>query len=294
MVQGGAVAGAQGIAAVPGEVLHPHPGLVGNRDGQVPLLRDVEGFTVVHRPLGARAAEHIVVRLHEHIHPAGGQEGQMVLPVGVVAGIGMGALIPQVALHRPGPGKVVALQTDQPGAAFRKALVHAVLGVQEVVLSILLEGGDIRGAVGGPLLVHRSGELPGLPVHHPDEQGVPKAVGVGGRPQQVIPLLNGGQQEGLVPLLSDSLVFRRQQGQQMFLLLGQGDSRGLGFTGHQPPAQQSQCAGQNQKQSGRALLFVLKDISDALLRLPGRAGQGSGEGRFRRRSFWHIKHLKLN
>ena len=171
----------------------------------------------------------------------------MVLPVGVVVGIGMGALIPQVALHRPGPGEVVALQTDQPGAAFRKALVHAVVGVQEAVLPILLEGGDIRGAVVGPLLVHRSGELPGFPVHHPDEQGIAQPVGIGGRPQQVIPLLNGGQQAGLIPLLPNGLVLCRQQGQQMFLLLGQGDSRRLGLTGHQPPAQQSQCAGQGQK-----------------------------------------------
>ena len=294
VVQGGAVAGAQGIAAVPGEVLHPHPGLVGDGDGQVPLLRDVEVLTVVHRPLGSRAAEHVVVRLHKHIHPAGGQQGQVVLPVVLVVGKSLGTLVPQVALHRPGPGKVVALQTDQPGAAFRKALVHAVVGIQQAVLPILLEGGDIRGAVVGPLLVRRSGELPGLPVHHPDEQGIAQPVGIGGRPQQVVPLLNGGQQAGLIPLLPDGLVLCRQQGQQLFLLLGQGDSRGLRLTGHQPSAQQSQGAGQDQKQDRRALLLVLEDISDTLLRLPGRAGQGGGEGSVRRRGFGHIKHLKLN
>ena len=172
--------------------------------------------------------------------------------------------------------------------------MHAVVGIQQAVLPILLEGGDIRGAIVDPLLICRSGELPGLPVHHPDEQGIAQPVGVGGRPQQVVPLLNGGQQAGLIPLLPDGLVLCRQQGQQSLLLLGQGDSRGLGLTGHQPPAQQSQGAGQGQKQDRRALFLILEDISDAVLRLPGRAGQGSGEGCVRRRGFGHIKHLKLN
>src|SRR5699024_5822125 len=51
-----------------------------------------------------------------------------------------------------------------------------------------------------------------------------------------------------------------------------------GLAGHQPSAGQGQGTGQNEKQKGRAFLFVLKDIPNAVLRLPGRAGQGSGEG----------------
>ena len=50
------------------------------------------------------------------------------------------------------------------------------------------------------------------------------------------------------------------------------------LAGHQPPAQQSQGAGQDQKQDRRAFLLILEDIPNAVLRLPGRAGQGSGEG----------------
>ena len=51
-----------------------------------------------------------------------------------------------------------------------------------------------------------------------------------------------------------------------------------GLAGHQPPAQQSQGAGQNEKQKGRAFLFVLKDIPNAVLRLFGGAREGGGEG----------------
>ena len=67
-----------------------------------------------------------------------------------------------------------------------------------------------------------------------------------------------------------------------------------GLAGHQPSAEQSQNAGGQKKGQGRARLFVLEDIPNALLRLLGRAGQGSGEGCVRRRGFGHIKHLKLN
>ena len=293
VVQGGAVAGAQGIAAVPGEVLHPHPGLVGDGDGQVPLLRDVEVLTVVHCPLGTVPVNDSIAGSGKHIYPAGGQQGQVVLPVVLVVGKSLGTLIPQVALHRPGPGEVVPLEGHQPRPPIGQPLVHPVGGIQQIVDAILLEGGDVWGAVVDALLICRSGENPGLPVHHPNEQGIAQPVGIGGRTQQVVPLFHTGQEPGLVPLLPDALILRRQQGQQLFLLLGQGGSRGLGFTGHQSPAQQGQGAGQKQGQHRRALLLILKNIADTVLRLPGRAGQGSGEGRFRRRGFWHIEHLKL-
>ena len=155
--------------------------------------------------------------------------------------------------------------------------MHAVVGVQQVGFSILLEGSDVGSAVVGLLLVHRPSEFPGLPVHHPDEEGVSEPVGVGGRPKQGVPLLHAGQEAGLVPLLPDGLVLRRQQGQQGLLVRGEGGGRGLVLTGHQPSAGQDQDTGQGQKQKGRALLFVLEDVTDALLGLSGRAGQGSGE-----------------
>ena len=76
-----------------GILLQPRPDLVVDACGQLVLRDGVELLVVVGDPLGAVPVDHCVVGLDKHIHPAGGHEGQMVVPVGRMVSLSLGALL---------------------------------------------------------------------------------------------------------------------------------------------------------------------------------------------------------
>ena len=275
---------------MPGKFLQPSPALIVDANGQVLFGSIPEGFIVVGDPLdGGALIGAVVLVFRKNIYAARGHQGLFFLPIGVVVPVSLGAFIPDVPLHRPHPGEVASVQTDDPGLAAAVCLVRTASSVEQVLHPVLYKGGHIGPTTGAPDLKGRSDHLP-RPVHHADDQGVAgiAVVKMGRGQSDILAGADGIQQ------LSLHAVGERLCGVEA---LGQGVQNGPGaprlaalgggilrnacrtaLAGHQIAAQQADDQHEKEKGQGRALFFPLEDAADSQLDLPGRPGQPGGEG----------------
>ena len=90
-------------------------------------------------PLGTVPVDDRVVGLHKDIHAAGGHEGLVLLPVGLVVAPGLGVLLAYIPLYRPDPGEVGAVIADEARFPIGKSQVNAVGHIEQKFFSIFLK-----------------------------------------------------------------------------------------------------------------------------------------------------------
>ena len=286
-LQGGDLPGGGGVVHPPGVsirlggiLLQPHPHLIGDRDGELVIVRGEKLLIVVGDPLGALSLEHIIAAVHKDFHPSGGHQRQAARPVVLIFRIGGGLLVPDVALHRPDPGEVILIQTDQPCFSPAQARLHAGGGVEQVFLPILPEGLEV-----GPPAVSSgfkgSASHRAVGIDQADDQTVSLPAGVPSCAEiPVLILLQQIGDGGFGVLLQPLGVGGQGLQNQVLGGLGRGDGGGLGgggaglgsglaLTGGQTAAQQGGCQTQAQQGQGRAPFFPLEDVDKAQPQFPG-------------------------
>ena len=297
-------------AGVVGVAHQPAQRLEVDGHGQVCFLSFPEGLVVVQLPDGpGLVPAPFKIRVDGvHVHPAGGRDGQVAGPEIQIRLTGRAVRFSHVPLCRPLPGEVLPLQADQPRLTGILPVLLAVEGVEQtgplltvVVVEFRVDDDDVGEAIlyGAP--ENGAGQRAGLPVHHPQQQGVFQVVLHKGRPQdQVVGLdivqqAGGGRLNGFRPAggLAQCLKQRflrpiggenaQVRGSTLDLLRGGAARlsalRLLHLARHQIAAKDTNGKHQRQKQHRRPLLRPGHNVADTQLRLPGRSRQGSGEGR---------------